>query len=385
MDKKGGPTATQIVMIVLLIGSFIVVLILLSILFESQEELTEKELCKLSILNRALLPVVGNQFDFQCITEKVCITSERRGICEQFVGEENVRRVRIDLNKKEESIKIIDKEMADDIYSCWAMAGEGKISIFGDAEGLVYSFVKYIGLDLFNSKTTEPKCIVCSRLAISEDVKERGDEILSEVDVNDYMLKTKVPGNSLTYLQKFTDSGVRFLPPIPSLDSTDLSEEDRNKMKNISDSLEKVNMEIGLKNSKGSDQIAIVFSQLIWEEEDVSERGLFAASIVGGSFVVIGGLVALTGVGLPVGGALLVKGGMLFATAGVVGGLVAGGVESGVVYSQQQKNKIMTVGHCGKLENPDEEMQEGCSFVKTIGWDVDLVNNLCSGGIEGRL
>ena len=371
--------------LILLIGSFLLVASFLPVLLESQEENTPKEMCKFSIVGRAIIPVVGNQLDFQCTTEKVCITGERRGKCEQFTGEENVRRVRIDLNKKEESVKIIEKEMADDIYSCWAMTGEGKISIFGESDGLIYSIIKYVGLDLFSSETTEPKCLVCSRLAIAEDVKEKGDEILSEVDVNDYMFKTKVPGSSLTYLQTFTDVSVRFLPPIPPIDSAGLSDADRNNLKNISDSLEKVNKELGLKNSNGSDQIAIVFSQLIWEKEDAFENGLFVASVVGGTFVVVGGLVALTGVGAPVGGALLIKGGMIFATAGVVGGLVAGGVESGMTYSQQQRNKIMTLGHCGELKNPGDERQEGCSFVKTIEWDVDLVNNLCSGGIEGRL
>jgi hypothetical protein len=45
----------------------------------------------------------------------------------------------------------------------------------------------------------------------------------------------------------------------------------------------------------------------------------------------------------------------------------------------------MTAGHCGELKNSFEKGEKGCSFVKTISWDANVVNNLCGGGIEGNL
>ena len=188
MNKRGELTSTQIVFIILAIVGFIIVALLFSSLFLEQGALTQRELCKLSLIERATIPIIGNKIvPVQCSTEKICITSKGNE-CEQFIGEENVRNVRINSNKPDEAREIIERESANAMFDCWSMTGEGKIDIFDSTDSIV---------DL-----AKPKCIVCSRVAISEEVDEN---ILEEIDLNKYLAEKKVPGSSLTYLQTFTD------------------------------------------------------------------------------------------------------------------------------------------------------------------------------------
>ena len=367
MNKKGELTSSQIVMIVIaLVGFFVVALFFMGI-WELHEETTDKELCKLSILERAHAPAGKAIIPLQCTTEKICITGNKKEGCKQFAGEE-VRTVVINLNDVEKSAKKIEEEIAYAIYSCWAMTGEGKLDILGE-ESVGDYITKWLGLDIFGSGVSEPACIICSRIAIGDDVKTDENKILGKVNVNKYLSKTKVPGSSQTYLELFTDGGVRNLPIVPERNS--------DSQKKLDD----FNEALGIQNSKGSDQLAIIFSQMLWDGADGFEKGMLAAGIVTGASVIIGVALIATGVGAVAGVAVIAKGVLIGAAAGGVIGLSAGISTE----FEQYQNQILTAGHCGKIEGAPNDGQMGCSFVKTIGWDVEVVNKLCPGGIEGNL
>ncbi|HIG52177.1 TPA: hypothetical protein EYQ19_02050 [Candidatus Pacearchaeota archaeon] len=359
MEKRGEVSSQQIIMIVLAIAGFIVVVMFLSLFFD-QGNMTNRELCKLSIIERATLPLGTQIVPLQCTTEKICIsTSGKTDACEQFAGEENIRGVKINLDKPEKAKEIIERETANTIFDCWAMTGEGKLGIFGK-ESIPELFSGWLGFE----EQTEPKCIICSRLAIAEDVK--GNETLKNVNVNQYMAKNKVPGSSLTYLQTFTDASVRTLPIVPKVDPSNLTE---------------ANRKLGVASETEVDQLAIIFTQMLWEDEAAFKKAFVTGGIVAGASVFIGGVLIATGVGAVVGLPLIAKG---VAVGAAVGGVV--GFTAGVSTKHTQyQNQIMTAGHCGELKNSFEKGEKGCSFVKTISWDVNVVNNLCGGGIEGNL
>ena len=367
MNKIGELTSTQIVMIVIALVGFLVVALFFVGIWELHEETTGKELCKLSILERAKAPAGKAIFPLECTTEKICITGNKKEGCKQFAGEE-VRNVIINLNDVEKSAKKIEEEIAYAIYSCWAMTGEGKLDILGE-ESVVDYTTKWLGLDVFGSGVSKPSCIVCSRIAIGEDVKTNENNILGKVNVNKYLSKTKVPGSSQTYLELFTDGGVRNLPVV--------SETNTEAQQN----LDNVNEDLGIQDSNGSDQLAIVFSQMLWKEKDEFKNAMMAGGIVTGASVIIGIALIGTGVGAVVGVAVIAKGVLIGAAAGGVVGLSAGISTK----FEQSQNQILTAGHCGKIEGASNDGQMGCSFVKTIGWDVEVVNKLCPGGIEGNL
>ena len=335
MDKKGELTSSQIVMIVLAIAGFAFVVLFITGIFELHQETTEKELCKLSILERATIPLVGDRtVPLRCSPEKVCITSKKNGKCSQFIGEENIRTVKLNLNKKEESIKIIERESANAMYDCWDMSGKGR-------------------LDIFDSKFTDfeevkPMCLICSRIAVAEDVDK---DIMNGVDLANYISREKVPGSTLTYLQTFTDGGVR-----------GYAGADRTEKETFS--------------VESSNQLAMIFMQIKTEK---SATDAFGDTALLGAGILIGGGVLTTS------GRFITKlalGASATWTAIIAAAAIGGAATFAAV--QTGKNRDVSAMYCGEFETNNEKARAGCSIVKQMKWDANLINNLCTGGIAGE-
>lgn len=106
MNKIGELSSQQIVLIVLAILGFVIASMFVFGVF-GNNDLTERDLCKLSIVSRATVPGILEQaVPLNCYTEKVCITLDKGGFlgigakdnsCKQFAGEENVRNVEVKL------------------------------------------------------------------------------------------------------------------------------------------------------------------------------------------------------------------------------------------------------------------------------------------------
>tara|TARA_Y100000034_G_scaffold127401_1_gene180138 strand:+ start:188 stop:1201 length:1014 start_codon:yes stop_codon:yes gene_type:complete len=337
MNKRGELTSAQIIKMLILLGGFIIVALFMWGIYEMQEEATGKELCKLSIIERATIPFIGKQIipSLKCTTEKICITSKRKGACKQFAGEENIRAVKIDLNDVEEARNIIERESANAMFDCWRMTGEGKLDIFDSRD------------TRFN--LAEPKCLVCYRLAIAEDVSQ---EILKDVDLTKYLAEENVPGSSLTYLQTFTNEGVR-------------------SYAGGNEKVDKDNLPVQ------SNQLAFVFMQ-IKTEEDAGD--VFADTAMIGAGIIVGGG-ALTGPGRWIAKTAFRASALWTAAIG----LVAIGGTATFAAVQTSRSQDVSAAYCGSFETNSENARLGCSVVKRVDWDVNIINQLCKGGIEGNL
>ncbi|MGV8142429.1 MAG: hypothetical protein ACP5NS_02220 [Candidatus Pacearchaeota archaeon] len=367
MYKRGELTSQEIAVLVLGIGGFVLVFLFLFAIFDNQS-LTERELCRLSILERATLPSgVEKAVPLQCTTEKVCITIDegifgKESDCKQFAGEENVRVVKVKLNdigQQTQAIRAVERETANAIFDCWAMTGQGKLDVFrGDGttgQLAVSSLLKFAGTDIDQIvKTVQPKCIVCSRVALSEElIKRDTSNILSKVNVNNYMARELVPGSSLTYLQTLTDESVRSYAGADDIKNAE-------------------NLTL-VKSSTGGPQMAVIFMQ-IKTEADPHNVGVQAAALSG---TAIGGGGLLTGVGRKA-----------ITTFPIVSTLVALGATGGAYLAAKdiaEDNQALSFAACSEAEKDGDKAKLGCSLVKPVVWDVSTVNQMCLGGIEGNL
>lgn len=443
--KRGALAPDQIAMLILAVVGFALVALFLFGVFDN-EDLTDRELCRLSILSRATVPgVLEDKVPLNCYTEKICITARKgffkkigerfsnpqaaigaseKSACKQFAGEDNVRDVEVVVDKnpnnQKESLKIIQSEVANAMFDCWAMTGQGKLDIWTtDSSKSFEGQLADKALSEVNLKqvSVEPKCIVCSRLAFSdylyEENKKLKDEtqvgLLDQIDYNLYLSREKVPGSSLTYLQTFTDESVgsgygaiTAQEKLTKYAGRTLSSEELSEVKGILTDIKNANpSDIGninellanddkLKNflnglekqsTSASSQIAIVFTQIKISNIDPNDAYWNAFN----SGAVVGGLAAVSGPG-KIASFFIPGPGWLKAVfkLGAIGATslnLASSAEETVV-----KNQALSTATCGNFESkvPGGE-QRGCSLVKLMDWSVDGINNLCSGGIDGNL
>jgi hypothetical protein len=96
----------------------------------------------------------------------------------------------IPLQCKTEEVKINDADqetikrtIADSMYDCWWMLGEGKINFFA------------------RKLTRSSYCVICSTIDFSDNVKERYPKI---ENFDSYLINNKIPLHNETYMQYFT-------------------------------------------------------------------------------------------------------------------------------------------------------------------------------------
>ncbi|MEK6914314.1 MAG: hypothetical protein AABW83_01565 [Nanoarchaeota archaeon] len=215
MNKNGLAVSVIVVMIIIVIG-FAILLI-----FYSQIAWTgniDRSVCHQSVVYRATLPEFANSKDFvplKCRTEKICITSSFLGKCKEYEGAKGVTRIKVD------NVKDIEKIISQEILSCWETMGEGKLSLFNDF------LAKSLAL-----RSIKSSCVVCSRISFDDENLEKSKIDKDKSDVFKYMISHKVPNEEISYYEKI------------------LGDKGNLNIKN----------EI---NSKTSDEIAVVFSQIL--------------------------------------------------------------------------------------------------------------------------
>src|SRR3989344_1147144 len=431
VDKRGELTSTQLAMIILAVVGFLIIGFALYKVFNN-DSLTNRDLCRLSIVSRATVPGIAQQaVPLNCFTEKVCITVDKSFIdtikdkfskssavigaskksdCKQFAGEENVRIVKVSLDglgNQEKAKETIQREVANSMYDCWLMTGQGKMDIFkGTVDGGVVKKIADAGLDYADLKVSEikPSCIVCSRVAFSDAlISHPENESLKGIDYNNFMSREKVPGSALTYFQAFTDESVgsgygvieqsenKLAPYI--IKKEPLGNDDFEAVKKILIEQAKTPGEKGkigeLKSgqvqeilnqmkTKPTNQIAIVFAQI--KVSGVNEKDQFWNTLQNGA--ILSGTVGLSGPGKVLsilGFTPLTK----FLTY-VIG---VGGVSTYLAFEAEattHSNQALASVVCDKFQSTQKD-QTGCSLVKLVNWDVNTVNSLCTGGIEGNL
>jgi hypothetical protein len=347
MEKRGELTSSQIIMLVLAIAGFVIIVIFL-LLFLDLETQTDEELCRLSILTRATTPDLAQRaVPLKCTTSKICITTGEGDCSSSFLGEDNIVKVKLP-NDVEQAAKMISEISANTLYDCWSMTGQGKLDLFGEAVSL--SAIENLK-GFLNLEAAQPHCIICSRVALSSGLQKR-DDILSKVNVNEYLETQQVPGSRLTYLQTFTDQQVNSFPG----DARDVFSDPKNQ-------------------KQGTTQVANVFTQIKTKTDP--QDAAYEGAIGAGTFI-LGGSYAFGALGNVVQGVVSHP-----VIAGVIG-LVAVGGTAGLRGYGASRDQEVSIAYCGEFTSSDKENKHGCSFTMPVDYnDIEKINKLCAGGIEG--
>ena len=160
------------------------------------------EICRLSVLSRATAPESVNTYiPLQCTTEKICLSSALfGGKCKEFAGEQNVIPVRLSGSEQAKADKIEDI-IANEMFDCWSMFGEGKLSLFSGGLMKQYSLSQ-----------TELTCVICSRIAVDlEDPNPQTPQneakvaVYEKINLKEYLATQKIPNSNKRYIEAFTD------------------------------------------------------------------------------------------------------------------------------------------------------------------------------------
>lgn len=421
--KKGELSSTQLATIILVVMGFIIAALFLWSFF-GENDLNERELCRLSVLSRATVPGVAEQaVPLNCFTEKVCITVDKSFVeevkdkfnidaaavgisnkvsdCKQFAGEENVRNVEVNLNNPIKAAEIIQRETANAMYDCWFMMGQGKMDIFsGASNGIIDATAEWAKISV---QQVKPSCIVCSRVAFSDALTKNDEwnETAKSIDYNRFLSNSKVPNSALTYMQAFTDEGIGsgygaigqtenkladYINKEGNIDNDDLENIKKILIEQSpldKDTIQKMTVSeiqdyINQLKTKKSDQLAIVFAQI--KVSNVKDGDQFWNTLQNGAI-----LSATAGISGP--GKVLGLLGFTPLTKVVSYIIGVGGVSTYLAYQaedQNYQNQALSAATCGKFESTNKDPQKGCSLVKLMSWDINSVNGLC-GSIEGNL
>ncbi len=347
-EKKGQLATYQIVIIVLAIVGLIVVLLFFFAFKDSVN--TGNDICHLSVLTRATSPQALQSFvPLKCTTNKICLTSNSNSKCaDSFAGEQGVTVINLP-SDSESAARMIEQTSADAMYNCWSVMGQGKLDLFGN-------FQKFSGLwtDINNIK---PYCTICSRVAVDSSVST---DVLNNVNIYSYM-KSNIPsGQSLTYLQLFTDQQFNSYPVVDS---------------NLFQQKIRTDSSGDTISSTGK-QISFVFMQI-----KANSPGQVLSNLAEAGAITTGGAF-LTGPTRSVASVLLLSGGTsaILTRIAVAG---AGAVFAGLnAYSGQ----VMAAGYCGAFTTQNGDSSNGgtsgCSIVEAVPYNAQSINQIC-GTIEG--
>lgn len=374
MLRRGEISSETLVGIILVIAGAILIGFLYFAFFQNSGE--SRELCHLSVITRATAPTAAQSaIPLNCVADKVCFTTKSgKDNCYQFAGEEENKRA-VKLPKDEEEAKqLILEESAKAMYDCWRMTGEGRLDLFGKA------FQTY--------RSIETRCIVCSRLALAEDVKEKFPNIEKNLDLNEYLRNNTVPTSEFTYLQVFTgSSGVNTYVSVDERESENIEQQIKNSTYieyNEEENEIKLSGEDVLNPivRKDSDEMAFIFAQ---RKTPKGFGGGFVTGARDSTIVIVG--VAVTASRIPIVGKFVTK--SLLSWPGALISLVTisgTGLYAGINSRSQQTASVAFCGNfSSSLGGEDKNKnREGCSVVRAVPYKPEYVNALCQ-HIEGEL
>ncbi|MFH1248815.1 MAG: hypothetical protein V1660_01550 [archaeon] len=165
-----------------LIGIIITIIVALVILrFISYFNATgtiDKETCHTSVLLRSMPSVIGDAakagVPLKCKTEPIQINSN---------------------NAVE-----IEGKLANAMYDCWWMLGEGKLDFFTES-----TWQKLL------VNPASKACVICSRITFGDKTKKE----IPSVDITSYLQDVQIPSKSVTYLEYFSEEkGAKLQPGI---------------------------------------------------------------------------------------------------------------------------------------------------------------------------
>ncbi len=339
--RKADVTISQIVTWTLLIVGFVILLLVFFYAINWGGEI-DKSVCHESTIFRATLPgVTKGYLPLKCQTQKICITDNLlfRGDCKEFEGSKGVVTIRVD------DALDISKVYADEMVGCWSMMGEGKVSLW------------YDGAQTFGFQKIYPSCVICSRIAFDKDIKID----LTEVDVQGYMAKYKMPESDLTYLQYFAkEQGKLTIPDNLNFKSVRVAE---NKIDAVpggdSGELNKL-PDTSLLPKEDNGESAVLFMQIQAPHPWTSLRNTLGLTAAG---------VFITGTGKPI---LKICSAVGWWPCAIAAIFAVGHQQLAVA-----ENRYISAGFCGDV-SVGSEARSGCSVVKTVNYDLSAIQKTCT-------
>lgn len=346
MFKRGELTSAQIITLILSIGALVVLLGFAYLFFSGNDTLIDREACHLSVITRATAPSAAQSgVPLECRTSKICLSiSGKKDSCNQFIGEEGVSYVKLP-NNEEDAARVIMENSANAMFDCWSMTGQGKLDIFGKA-------FQSLG-------ETKSSCIICSRVALSDEILEKFPGIRENIDFNRYLERNNPPGLSRTYLDIFTgESGTSTYSTVEE----NVFESELDKLAKARDTSPEVKEALGDLPTV-SNQIAFIFAQR------KTKLGFWDGALSGATL----GSSAIVGIAVTVPGAksVIASGGGALASLLFVGGT------SGFAAVNSWQNQMASAAYCGTLASSLDNPEQGCSLVRGVDYDVKKINQIC--------
>lgn len=352
--KKAEVSSSFLVTTVLLVIGFIGVLIFFFNLNDTGS--MDRTICHNSVIFRATLPVIGQDLvSLKCQTNKICITSgkflditKKKGECSDFKGETGITIVKV------KSLEDIEKIYAQEIYACWQMMGEGKVSLFNKV--LANNFA--LG-DVY------PSCVICSRIAFDDVVLKSLDIKPEEINVQEYMLTHKIPGKQISYFEYIAGEGgdyniadglIKVDPAEAKAKVEELKGPGEDSLKEFIDTISPVQEAEAIEEDlnlrvRGT---AIVFSQISAPKNgDVFKNWALAT-------------VGIAGIGAKIGA------GPLFKVYAILALLTQGVEQANTVWQRS-----VTAGYCGDI-SVGTEARDGCSIVRAVPYNAEDIASYCA-------
>ncbi len=338
--KRGSMTAEHMVAIILLLAGFVILfLIFYQVGWEGE---INREVCHESVIVRATLPsIVENSVPLKCPTKKVCIGGEnflKNPNCKDEFGDlKGITKVEVKDKTQ------IEKYLSTEIADCWAMMGEGKVSLFSQY------WSKYGFGDIY------PTCVICSRIAFDEKSLDDKKISLKEINLEEYMDNHKMPTKEISYTKYISGEGGK-----TSVEGYLFGEEKPEEAY-----IEKIEEATKPTDNK---EIAILFMQISSPTKaDVLKNLVLSTALFDFASTRITGKSPVSSI------AKLCK-----KSGGVaIGCLAVGSIVVGGAMINTQLNQGVSEGYCGDITVGDEA-REGCSVVRTVNYNMNDIKKYCS-------
>ena len=377
MEKKKRGTISVdflITMILLILGFAILIIFLFNI---GGTGSLDRTVCEQSVTMRATLPgIVKTVIPLKCQTNKICITSGKitdifkKSECRDFAGETGINYVKVS------GLTQIEQIYAREIYDCWNMMGQGKLSLFSqNAPSLT-------GLG-----SVYPTCVICTRIAYDAVALKSLGINAEDIDIQGYMMTHKVPEKNYTYFEFIAGNGgaysvEEFKENNAGTSTVNVKDDAGNDL--TSTSVEKQSITESLDLSKQG--TAILFSQISSPKTEKVFRNQVIGTLAGlgvtgnfklGSFFTLTKSPLKVNYGAPVstaGAARTVSLGVTTFLKRFIWVQVAIGA---ITQAGVQWNRGITAGYCGDVSSTSEA-REGCSVVRAIPYEPEMISSYCS-------
>jgi len=414
MNKKaqegsGMPIATLVVILLLILSFIILIYFFAQVGFGSR---ADKETCHQSVIIRATTPAFAglkSAVPLKCQTEKVCITSKLfGGKCAEFEGTKGITTVRVGTKTD------VERVLTQNLFDCWTMMGEGKVSLFSQWFADTYGFG-----GIYST------CTVCGRVAFDSESLAKAGINASEINVEEYMRTHIISGMNKTYAEYLGGEGGKItIQPLSVAETTEAApktEEEQTAFDELS-AEEKAQLVIKEEDLEAGtltplnysvDTLGIIFTQVTAPTHGGTFKNLvgtvlgglgFSAITAPGTFLKTAKSWVSVGVKIPSAGGIpspvptyvpgsswdapktiwqriggtKVSGGVT--KAGIRAGKIVGAIAVVTTIVQQVNvayDRSVSAGYCGDV-SVGSEARDGCSVVRLVNYNATDLGSYCS-------